>query len=225
MYAIVQIGGRQYRAAPGQRVVVDRLEVEPGDEIQLEDVRMVVAEDGDDLVTSVGTPRVSGVAVTATAVSHLRGQKILVFKYKPKKRYRRQRGFRAELTEIRIDSVGELAAEPKRTARSAARPSIEPKDAIQVEETVVQADGAERPEGVEEPAAKRVSGSKSAAKAAKVPKPAAKAAKVPKPAAKAAKVPKPAAKAAAASKPTAKAVRRAPATEPQTEVEEHGDGA
>lgn len=191
------------------------MEVEPGDEIQLDDVRMVVAEEGDDLATSVGTPRVSGVAVTATAVSHLRGQKILVFKYKPKKRYRRQRGFRAELTEIRIDSVGELAAEPKRSARSAASPSIEPKAAIQAEETVVQADLPEGREGVEEPAAKRLSGSKSVAKAATVPKPAAKAAAPPKSAAKT----------ATASKPTAKTARRVAAAEPQTEVEEHGDGA
>ena len=118
MYAIVQIGGRQYRATPGQRVVVDRLDVEPGDEIQLQDVRMVVAESGDSAATSVGTPTVAGVTVTATALSHLRGQKVLVFKYKPKKRYRRQRGFRAELTELRIDSVG---SRPQTTKRAAAR--------------------------------------------------------------------------------------------------------
>ncbi|MDA8330492.1 MAG: 50S ribosomal protein L21 [Candidatus Dormibacteraeota bacterium] len=121
MYAIVQIGGRQYRATPGQRVVVDRLDVEPGAELQLEDVRMVVAEAGDSGATMVGTPRLSEVTVNATAVSHLRGPKILVFKYKPKKRYRRQRGFRADLTELRIDSIASLEGgrakplEPKAT--------------------------------------------------------------------------------------------------------------
>jgi large subunit ribosomal protein L21 len=118
MYAIVQIGGRQYRATPGQRVVVDRLEVDPGDEIQLQDVRMVVSESGDSAATVVGTPTVSGVTVTATALGHLRGQKVLVFKYKPKKRYRRQRGFRAELTEIRIDSVGSPTETTKRSAKA-----------------------------------------------------------------------------------------------------------
>ncbi len=115
MYAIVQIGGRQYRAIPGTRVVVDRLEVEPGDEVQLQDVRMVVAEAGDREPTAVGTPTVDGVTVTATALGHLRGEKVLVFKYKPKKRYRRQRGFRAELTELRIDAVG---AVPRRAAKA-----------------------------------------------------------------------------------------------------------
>ncbi|HVD04327.1 MAG TPA: 50S ribosomal protein L21 [Candidatus Dormibacteraeota bacterium] len=111
MYAIVQIGGRQYRAAAGDRVVVDRLDVEPGAKIQLLDVRMLVAEEGDVLQTTVGRPRVDDVSVSATALSHFRGPKMLVFKYKPKKRYRRQRGFRAELTELRIDGVGAPNAE------------------------------------------------------------------------------------------------------------------
>ncbi|MGA8427886.1 MAG: 50S ribosomal protein L21 [Candidatus Dormiibacterota bacterium] len=105
MYAIVQVGGRQYRAAPGERLVVDRLDVEPGSRIQLSDVRMLITEEGDEGETQIGRPRLEGVAVAARAVSHFRGTKILVFKYKPKKRYRRHRGFRAELTELRVEEV------------------------------------------------------------------------------------------------------------------------
>ncbi|HUY55585.1 MAG TPA: 50S ribosomal protein L21 [Candidatus Nanopelagicaceae bacterium] len=120
MYAIVQVGGRQYRATPGDRLVVDRMEVEPGSELQLPDVRMVVAESGDSEATQVGRPRLEDVFVAATAVSHFRGPKLLVFKYKPKKRYRRKRGFRAELTELRIDgiSLGSAGA-PKEPVDSA----------------------------------------------------------------------------------------------------------
>jgi large subunit ribosomal protein L21 len=125
MYAIVQVGGRQYRAAPGERLVVDRLDVEPGSRVHLSDVRMLITEEGDEGETKIGRPRLDDVAVAARAVSHFRGPKILVFKYKPKKRYRRHRGFRAELTELRVEEVRlgayqDAPAEPakKRTARA-----------------------------------------------------------------------------------------------------------
>jgi large subunit ribosomal protein L21 len=113
MYAIVQVGGRQYRAAAGERLVVDRLEVEAGSRVHLSDVRMLIAEEGDGTETEIGRPRVANVAVAARAISHFRGPKILVFKYKPKKRYRRHQGFRAELTELRIEEVRRGAYEDK----------------------------------------------------------------------------------------------------------------
>lgn len=128
MYAIVQVGGRQYRAAAGERLVVDRLDVEPGSRVHLSDVRMLIAEDGDEGETQIGRPRLDDVAVAARAVSHFRGPKILVFKYKPKKRYRRHRGFRAELTELRVEEVRlgayqDAPPEPakKRTSRADAK--------------------------------------------------------------------------------------------------------
>jgi len=128
MYAIVQVGGRQYRAAAGERLVVDRLDVEPGSRVHLSDVRMLIAEDGDEGETQIGRPRLDDVAVAARAVSHFRGPKILVFKYKPKKRYRRHRGFRAELTELRVEEVRlgayqDAPVEPakKRTSRAGAK--------------------------------------------------------------------------------------------------------
>jgi large subunit ribosomal protein L21 len=128
MYAIVQVGGRQYRAVPGERLVVDRLDVEPGSRVHLSDVRMLITEEGDEGETQIGRPRLDDVAVAARAVSHFRGPKILVFKYKPKKRYRRHRGFRAELTELRVEEVRlgayqDAPAEPakKRTSRAGAK--------------------------------------------------------------------------------------------------------
>lgn len=125
MYAIVQVGGRQYRATPGDRLVVDRMAVAEGDTVQLEDVRMLVAEEGESGETRVGRPRLEDVSVAATAVAHFRGPKLIIFKYKPKKRYRRKRGFRAELTELHIDEVnlGGLAPKPRRAAAAKAAPA------------------------------------------------------------------------------------------------------
>ncbi|HUY56900.1 MAG TPA: 50S ribosomal protein L21 [Candidatus Micrarchaeaceae archaeon] len=122
MYAIVQVGGRQYRAAPGERLVVDRLPVEPGSRVHLSDVRMLIAEEGDGTETEIGRPRVADVAVAARAISHFRGPKILVFKYKPKKRYRRHQGFRAELTELRVEEVRRGAYEDKPAPAAKKRP-------------------------------------------------------------------------------------------------------
>ncbi len=117
MYAIVQQGGRQYRVTPGDTVVVDRLPDPPGSTVTLADVRMVAG--GEDSAPVVGAPSVPGVVVEATVVGHHRGPKLLIFKYKPKKRYRRRQGFRAELTELRIESVGAPAAEGPPAARPA----------------------------------------------------------------------------------------------------------
>jgi large subunit ribosomal protein L21 len=147
MYAIVQVGGRQYRAAPGERLVVDRLDVEPGSRVHLSDVRMLIAEEGDKSETQIGRPRLDDVAVAARAVSHFRGPKILVFKYKPKKRYRRHQGFRAELTELRIEEVrlgayqDSPASEPakKRTTARGGRPAAQESAEVAPKPTVASA--------------------------------------------------------------------------------------
>jgi large subunit ribosomal protein L21 len=150
MYAIVQVGGRQYRAAPGDRLVVDRLNVEPGTRFQLADVRMLVAEEGDSAETQIGRPRLEEVSVVARAVSHFRGPKILVFKYKPKKRYRRRQGFRAELTELRIEEVRPGGYEAEAVEESPA-----PRRAAPRSSKVAAAPSADQVEGAaaEEPAA------------------------------------------------------------------------
>ena len=101
MYAIVECGGRQYRAEEGSTFPVEKLPHEVGDQIELENVLMLV--NGDDV--KIGQPTVSGVSVKATVVDQFRGKKIVVWKYKPKKRYRRRQGHRQQYTRLRIDEI------------------------------------------------------------------------------------------------------------------------
>lgn len=125
MYAIVQQGGHQYRVSPGDRLVVDRLDAEVGSVVALEPVLLLEAEAGD---VSVGSPAVDGARVAAVVVAHPLGRKIRVFKYKPKKHYRRTRGHRSRLTELRVEAV--LAAgEPLPEVAAAAPKVAEPEDA------------------------------------------------------------------------------------------------
>lgn len=100
-YAIVEDGGKQYKAVEGGTIDVDHFASEIGEQLDLEKV-LLVAED--DLVT-VGTPLVEGAKVQATVVDQIKGRKILVFKYKPKKRYRVKSGHRQQYTRLRIDSI------------------------------------------------------------------------------------------------------------------------
>ena len=91
MYAIVETGGKQYRVRPGDTIAVERLSGEPGDTLDLERV-LLVGGDGDE--TRLGTPALEGAVVRAEVIEHGRGQKIIVFRYKSKVRYRRKTGHR-----------------------------------------------------------------------------------------------------------------------------------
>jgi large subunit ribosomal protein L21 len=102
MYAIVRTGGRQYRAEPGQTIDVERLPYEEGEAVDLTDVLLVVPDSGDPMI---GQPTVEGAAVRVTVVKQGRGRKIFVWKYKPKKRFRKRRGHRQYFTRLRIDSI------------------------------------------------------------------------------------------------------------------------
>jgi large subunit ribosomal protein L21 len=102
MYAVFQTGGKQFRAEPGVRLRIPTLDVEPGDVVTFDHV--LLASDGDDNV-QVGTPIVDGASVKAEVVRHGRGKKIIVFKRKRRKGYRRKQGHRQDFTEIRIDEV------------------------------------------------------------------------------------------------------------------------
>jgi large subunit ribosomal protein L21 len=101
MYAIVESGGKQFKAVPGQTIEVDRLKIEEGVEINLDQVLLVA--DGEDI--KIGTPTVKGAKVKATVVEHFKGKKIIVFKYIPSKRYRRKRGHRQQYTRLAIDEI------------------------------------------------------------------------------------------------------------------------
>ncbi len=101
MYAVIESGGKQYRVELGSEIAVDRLDVEPGQTIDLDRVLLVAA--GDD--AAVGRPVVEGAVVRASVVRQDRGEKLIVFKYKPKARTRVKKGARADLTILRIAEI------------------------------------------------------------------------------------------------------------------------
>ena len=101
MYAIVESGGRQYRAEAGHSFSVEKLNHEVGTQIELNNVLMVANDDN----VVVGQPHVAGATVKATVVEQYRGKKIFVWKYKPKNRYRHRMGHRQYYTRLRIDEV------------------------------------------------------------------------------------------------------------------------
>src|SRR5712691_10812736 len=129
MYAIVETGGKQYRVRPGDTVAVERLTGEPGDSLDLDRV-LLVAGNGDP--ARVGSPGVDGAVVRAEVVEHIRGEKIIVFRYKSKVRYRRKTGHRQSLTRLRItdillDGTSSVAIAEER------RPSAQPESAAPTE--------------------------------------------------------------------------------------------
>ena len=101
MYAVIESGGKQHRVELGSEIQVDRLDVQPGDSITLD--RVLLVADGDE--AAIGQPVVDGAKVSAQVLGQDRGDKIVVFKYKPKARTRVKKGFRAELTTLRITDI------------------------------------------------------------------------------------------------------------------------
>jgi large subunit ribosomal protein L21 len=101
MFAVIQSGGRQYKVSVGQQLPVNRLPVEDGTQIRIEEVLLISDADS----SRVGTPFVENAAVLATAVKQARGEKLIVFRYKSKKRFRHKRGHRQELTILSIDDI------------------------------------------------------------------------------------------------------------------------
>jgi len=101
-YAIVESGGKQYKAVEGQELDVDRLPAEPGAEINLESILLMA----DDESFTVGTPTVSGFQVKATVLDHVAGRKVIRFRYSPKKRIRVRGGHRQQYTRLRIEFIG-----------------------------------------------------------------------------------------------------------------------
>ena len=101
MYAVVRTGGKQVRVTPGQAVRVEKLDGEVGDKIQLDEVLML-GGDGD---SRIGTPLVEGAKVVGTITAQNRGDKIIIFKMKRRKGYRRKAGHRQYYTEVRVDAI------------------------------------------------------------------------------------------------------------------------
>src|SRR6516225_12137440 len=101
MYAVIRSGGKQYRVAPGQTIRLEKVAGEVGAKIELGNI-LLVENDGN---VQVGSPLVANAKIQATVVEHDRAKKILVFKKKRKKQYRRTQGHRQDYTAVRIDSI------------------------------------------------------------------------------------------------------------------------
>jgi len=101
MFAVIKSGGRQYKVSVGQTLEVNRLAIEDGAQIEFDEVLLISDADR----SMVGTPLVENAVVLATATRQSRGNKVIVFKYKAKKRYRHRRGHRQELTVLTIDDI------------------------------------------------------------------------------------------------------------------------
>jgi large subunit ribosomal protein L21 len=155
--AVIVSGGKQYRVAPGDQILVDRLAAEPGSSMKLG--RVLLLRDGSDI--KVGAPGIEGVDVEVKVLAHRRGPRIESLRYKSKKRVRVHRGGRADLTAIEILSVGglteatgtaktktETEAKPAARAKPARKPAkvvaAESEPAAVAEETVKTAAPAKR---------------------------------------------------------------------------------
>jgi large subunit ribosomal protein L21 len=100
-YAVIETGGKQYRVAPGQKIEIEKLPVEAGQDVTLSTVLAV--SDGNTL--KVGTPLVAGASVVLTVVEHFRAAKVINFKKKRRKGYRRKIGHRQNLTRVEVKSI------------------------------------------------------------------------------------------------------------------------
>ncbi|CAN5844893.1 50S ribosomal protein L21 [soil metagenome] len=101
MYAIIRAGGKQFRAEPGKSIRIPSIDIEAGENITFDEV-LLGATDGE---VKVGLPLVEGARVTAEVVRHGKGEKIVIFKHKRRKNYRRKQGHRQKFTEVRINEV------------------------------------------------------------------------------------------------------------------------
>lgn len=101
MYAIIETGGKQYRVKEGDTIYVEKLDLEVDSDYEFDKVLAVF----DDNNVTIGNPVVKGAKVQSTIVAHVKGRKIVVFKYKPKKDYRRKNGHRQPYTKIIINKI------------------------------------------------------------------------------------------------------------------------
>jgi len=164
MYAVVKTGGKQYRVAKDDTILVEKLDAEEGQKVTLSDV-MLLGE-GDNV--TVGTPVVANASVEAQVVSQTRGPKIIIFRRKRRKNHRRTQGHRQDLTLLKITDINTSAKKAAAPAKKAAAP---------------KADAAEPAAEKKVPAAKKTAAKKTAAKKTAAKKTAAKKAAAPKKAA------------------------------------------
>jgi len=143
MYAIVEIAGQQFKVAKDQKVFVHRLQEKEGSKVTFDNVLLL-----DDGKVTIGAPAISGAAVTAKILKHLKGDKVIVFKKKRRKGYRVKNGHRQYLSEIQIESI--IAS----GAKKAPAKKIEPKKEVAKPKAVKEAPKKETPKAVAKKATK-----------------------------------------------------------------------
>ena len=166
MYAVIKTGGKQYRVTPGEKLKVEKLLGEVGSDVTIDKVLMMV--DGDNV--TIGAPLIAGASVPATVISHGRGDKVMIFKFRRRKHYRKTQGHRQSYTEIQIGDFGSGSGSK---AAKVAKP----------ETKVAGTEAAAKPvkaAKVAEPAAAKPAKAAASAKVEKAAKPAAKLAKAAK---------------------------------------------
>ncbi|HAG23722.1 MAG TPA: 50S ribosomal protein L21, partial [Alphaproteobacteria bacterium] len=166
MYALVRTGGKQYRVAKDDTILVERIAADEGAEVILDDV--VMLGDGDKV--TIGTPRVEGAAVSATVVSQTRGPKIIIFRRKRRKNHRRTQGHRQDLTLLKINAIAEdgKSLKPKAAPakKAAAKEEAAPKAAAKKAAAKKAAPKAEAKAAPKKAAAKKTAAKKATAKKA-----------------------------------------------------------
>lgn len=142
-YAIIESGGKQYKAVEGRTIEVDRLSDEKGAQV---DLKALLMADGEEVM--VGTPTVAGIQVKTTVVDHIRGEKVTRFKYSPKKRIRVRGGHRQQYTQLIVDFIGKPGEVRKIEVE-------EPEPVVEAEEKRPRAEPKALPEKPAEPPAQK----------------------------------------------------------------------
>lgn len=101
MYAVIRTGGKQYRVSPGDTIDVEKLPYEVGESLEFDEILLVA--NGPE--SEIGRPTVKGAKVKATVTRQARGRKVIIYKYRASKRYRRKKGHRQHYTRLRIDEI------------------------------------------------------------------------------------------------------------------------
>lgn len=105
MFAVIKTGGKQYLVQPGDKIEVEKLELEEGKEVIFSDVLLCLDEASAKSGLQIGTPLVKDVKVTGKVLAQTKGPKLIIFKYKPKKRYKRKIGHRQKHTQVEITGI------------------------------------------------------------------------------------------------------------------------
>jgi large subunit ribosomal protein L21 len=159
MYAIVKTGGKQYRVEEGQTLLIERLPEPEGATVDLEPLLYRSDE------AVFDAEALAKVEVKATIVGHVRGKKLRVFKFKPKRGYKRRTGHRQELTRIEVTKIGARGSSSRATAKAEASPPESPRARAAAEEPA-----AAKPRAPRKPAASAEAGASAAETAAETPK-------------------------------------------------------